>query len=227
MAVADKLGEMAAYATEVQDLLDKEVELLEFTNRPNEGGQSALLATTKTGTPVSPLPDRLADLGPGGWYFCQLVRQNGRVFARPLAKFSPELYFEAKPIERLWVEKTFEREQKKFQTEVAGDVIEWTPLTREVTIHPTGQVELGEFAQYFNGLAFANIGRARGEGAPLLGIAPTTSKNAYRMDGDRVVVPRLDKVLGIKEPRGFVAEWNDERKMLLVYLEGVNPTAKM
>lgn len=228
MALQDKLGQMAAFASEVQDLLDKEVELLEFVNKPNEAGQPVLQATSKTGTQVLPHPERAADVAGGGWFFCHLVRENGRSWARPIVKFTPDLYFEAKPIERLWVEKTFEREQKKFQTEVGGDVIEWTPLTREVTINPNGQVELGEFAQYFTtGLAYANIGKAKGEATPLLGMAPTDSKNAYRMDGDKLVVPRLDKVLGIHEPRGFAAEWNEERKMLLVYLEGVNPTVKM
>ena len=227
MAVADKLAEMAAFASEVQDLLDKEVELLEFTKKTNEAGQTALLATTKTGTTVQPEPTRLGEFGTGGWFFCHIVRLNGQVLAQPLAKFSPELYFEAKPIEQLWVEKTFEREQKKFQTEVGGDVIEWTPLTKEVTIHPNGQVELGEFAQYFQGLAFANIGKAKGEAAPLLGVAPTASKNSYRIENDRLIVPRLDRVLQIREPQTFAAEWNEERKMLLVYLEGVSPAVKL
>ena len=228
MAVTDKLAEMAQFATEVQDILDKEVELLEFSRRKDEAGAETLAATTKTGTLVLPHAQSPADVQQGGWWFCQILRENGRTIARPLIKFKPELYFEAKPIDRLWVEKTFEREQKQFATEVAGDVIEWTPITREVTIQPSGRVELGEFAAHFpTGLAFANIGKAKGEATPLLGIAPSQSKNAFRVENDTLVVPRLDRVLGTKEPRGFAAEWNEERKMLLVYLEGVHPTVKL
>jgi len=99
-------------------------------------------------------------------------------------------------------------EQKKFETEVAGDVIEWSPITRTVMIQPNGRLELGEFAQHFSGLAFANIGKARGEANPLLGVAPSTSKNAFKIEGDQLAVPRLDKVLNLKEPREFSAEWN-------------------
>jgi hypothetical protein len=227
LAVADKLAEMAQFATEVQDVLDKEVELLEFTKRKDDKGVETLAATSKTGTTVLPHTTAAATVAAGGWWFCQLVRENGQTLAKPLSKFSPELYFEAKPIERLWVEKTFEREQKKFETEVEGDVIEWTPITRTVVVQPSGRVELGEFAQHFNGLAFANIGKAKGEPNPLLGIAPTTSKNAFKVESDAVAVPRLDKVLGLKEPKEFPAEWNEQRKMLLVYLEGVNPAVKL
>ena len=50
----------------------------------------------------------------GGWFFCLLKRDAGKLLAVPIAKFTPDIYFEAKPIERLWVEKTFEREQKKW-----------------------------------------------------------------------------------------------------------------
>lgn len=229
MAVADKLAEMAKYATEVQDVLDKEVELLEFAKRKDAKGTEALSALTKTGSVVLPHPQSSNDLSAGGWWFCQIVRENGQSFAKPLIKFTPDLYFEAKPIERLWVEKTFEREQKKFTTEEEeGDVIEWTPITQEITITPSGRIELGEFAQYFTtGMAFANVGKAKGEAAPLLGIAPTTSKNAFKMDKEAVLVPRLEKVLALKEARGFSAEWNENRKMLLVYLEGVNPNIRL
>lgn len=227
MAIADKLAEMAQFASQIQDVLDREVELLEFRKTKDEGGRDVTLATSKTGTQIAPHPTAGNDLNQGGWWFCLLVRENGKAFAKPMAKFSPELYFEAKPIEQLWVEKTFSREQKKFESQVGGDVIEWTPLTREITIQPSGRVELGEFAPYFNGKAFANIGKAKGEAAPLLGIAPTTSTNAYNVEANQLVVPRLDKVLGIKEPKSFAAEWNDERKMLIVYLEGVNPQVKM
>lgn len=216
MALADKLAAMAQYANEVQDVMDKQVELLEFANR--EGG---MIAMTKMGSPVFAHPDHTATFGPGGWWFCLITRDNGRQVATPIAKFAPDLYFEAKPIERLWVEKTFEREQKKFQTEVAGDVIEWTPLVREVVVQPTGRVELGEFSQYFNGRAFANVGKAKGEAAPLLGIAPSQSPNSYKVENNELIVPRLDKILNIREPRSFPAEWNEERKMLLVYLEGI------
>jgi hypothetical protein len=227
VTTADKLAAMAQYASEVQDVLDKEVELLEFAKRKDEQGAEAVTATTKTGTLVLPHPTGVAQVAQGGWWFAQIVRENGKTLAKPLIKFSPELYFEAKPIERLWVEKTFEREQKKFETEVEGDVIEWTPITRTVTIQPSGKVDLGEFAQHFNGLAFANIGKAKGEPNPLLGVAPTTSKNAFKVEGDALAVPRLDKVLGLKEPKEFAAEWNEQRKMLLVYLEGVNPAARL
>jgi hypothetical protein len=214
MAVADKLAAMAQYANEVQDLLDKEVELIEFA----KGGSGK----TKTGTPVAPDAEHASEIGEGGWFFCLLKKDAGRLVAVPISKFTPDIYFEAKPIERLWVEKTFEREQKKFQTEVAGDVIEWTPLVQEITIQPNGRVELGEFSQYFNGRAFANVGKAKGEGAPLLGIAPSQSPNSYKIESNQLIVPRLDKILGIAQPRNFAAEWNEERKMLLVYLEGVN-----
>lgn len=226
MAVADKLAAMAAYANEVQDLMDKEVELIEFGKKSDANGAEQLAGTTKTGSPVLPDPAHAKEIASGGWFFCLLKRDQGKLYAVPIAKFSPELYFEAKPIERLWVEKTFEREQKKFQTEVAGDVIEWTPLTQEITIQPSGRVELGEFAQYFSGRAFANVGKAKGEAAPLLGIAPSQSPNSYKIDSDQLIVPRLDKVLGITQPRTFPAEWNDERKMLLVYLEGINLAQK-
>lgn len=227
MAVADKLEAMAQFATEVQDILDKEVELLEFTKQKDDKGQDVVQAMTKTGTAVLPHASNAAAVAAGGWWFSQIVRENGKTYGKPLIKFSPDLYFEAKPIERLWVEKTFEREQKKFQTEVAGDVIEWTPIVREVTVLPNGKVELGEFSQYFQGLAYANIGKARGEPAPLLGIAPTTSKNAFKIENNQLHVPRLDKVVPLKESRAFAAEWNEERKMLLVYLEGVSPTVKL
>lgn len=216
MALVDKLAAMAQYANEVQDVMDKQVELLEFANR--EGG---MIALTKMGSPVFVHPDHAATFGTGGWWFCAITRDGGKQVATPIAKFAPDLYFEAKPIERLWVEKTFEREQKKFQTEVAGDVIEWTPLIREVVVQPTGRVELGEFSQYFNGRAFANVGKAKGEAAPLLGIAPSQSPNSYKVDNNELIVPRLDKILNIREPRAFPAEWNEERKMLLVYLEGI------
>jgi len=218
---------MAQFASEVQDVLDKEVELLEFTKRKDDHGAESIAATTKTGTLVVPHPTGATTVAQGGWWFSQIVRENGKTLAKPLIKFSPELYFEAKPIERLWVEKTFEREQKKFETEVEGDVIEWTPITRTVTVQPSGKVELGEFAQHFNGLAFANIGKAKGEVNPLLGIAPSTSKNAFKVESDMLAVPRLDKVLGLKESKEFPAEWNEQRKMLLVYLEGVNPNARL
>ncbi len=228
MGVQDKLAEMAQFATQVQEILDKEVELLEFARRKDEKGQEVLSANTKTGTSVLPHPQSPPEVSQGGWWFCQLVRDNGRSLAKPIAKFSPDLYFEAKPIERLWVEKTFEREQKSFTTEEAGDVIEWTPITRSVTILPSGHLDLGEFAPHFpNGLAFANIGKARGESAPLLGVSPTQSTNAFKIQQNRVVVPRLDKVLALKEAREFTAEWNDQRKMLIVYLEGVSPTVKL
>lgn len=220
----EKLAAMAQYASEIREILDKEVELLEFTRK---NGPEQLAATTKTGSLVVPHPSGAAQLGQGGWWFCQLVRDNGKLVAKPILKFSPELYFEARPIERLWVEKTFEREQKQFQTEVAGDVIEWTPISREVMVQPNGRVELGEFAQHFQGLAFANIGKAKGEAAPLLGIAPSASKNAYKVESDQLVVPRLDKVLNLREARAFAAEWNEERKMLIVYLEGVSPGVKL
>ena len=228
MASSDaKLAQMAQYANEVQDILDKEVELLEFAKRKNAQGQEELTATTKTGSVVGPAAGAPAELSQGGWWFCHLVKENGKILAKPIGRFSPDLYFEAKPIERLWVEKTFEREQKKFETEVGGDVIEWTPLTRTVTIQPSGKVELGDFAPHFSGLAFANIGKAKGEANPLLGIAPSTSKNAYKIESDQLAVPRLDKVLGIKEAKEFTAEWNEERKMLLVYLEGVSPSIRL
>ena len=222
MAVADKLAQMAQYANEVQDLMDKEVELPDFSTKEGQ-----LQAATKTGSAVFAHPKHVAAFGAGGWWFSQLTREEGRALAIPIAKFTPDLYFEAKPIERLWVEKTFEREQKKFSTEVAGDVIEWTPLTREVLIQPSGRVELGEFASYFNGKAYANFGKAKGESAPLLGVAPTTSSNAYKIEADQLVVPRLDKILKISEAKSFPAEWNEERKMLLVYLEGVTMTTKV
>lgn len=228
MAVADKLAEMAKYANEVQDIMDKEVELLEFSRRKDEKGVETLSANTKTGSNLLPHPQDAAMVAQGGWWFCHIVRENGKPFARPLIKFSPDLYFEAKPIERLWVEKTFEREQKKFETEVAGDVIEWTPITRTITVQPNGRVELGEFGQHFTtGLAFANIGKAKGEANPLLGVAPTQSKNAFHVENGTLAVPRLDRVLALKEPKEFAAEWNEERKMLLVYLEGVNPAVKL
>lgn len=228
MAVVDKLAKMAQYASEVQEVLDKEVELLEFTKRRNDQGQEVLAATTRTGTPIEGHPTSPPEFHEGGWWFVQVVRENGRTLARPLIRFTPELYFEAKPIERLWVEKTFEREQKTFATDVAGDVIEWTPLTRQIKVLKDGRLELGEFAAYFpQGLAFANIGRARGEAAPLLGVAPTESRNAFKIEQGHLVVPRLSKVLSLTEDREFTAEWNDERKMLLVYLEGVNPALKL
>lgn len=226
-ATPDKLAQMAQFANEVQDVMDREVELLEFTKRKDESGRETVAASTKTGTTVQPHPALAATVAAGGWWFAQIVRENGQILAKPLVRFSPELYFEAKPIERLWVEKTFEREQKKFETEVEGDVIEWTPITRTVLVQPNGKVELGDFAQYFSGLAFANIGKAKGEANPLLGIAPTASKNAFKVDADAVAVPRLDRVLALKEPKEFPAEWNEQRKMLLVYLEGVNPNARL
>lgn len=226
MALQDKLAAMAAYANEVQDIMDKDVELLDFVKRAEQNGGEAIVAMTKTGSTVYPHPQHAKDLSTG-WWFCHLVRDQNKLVAIPIAKFSPDLYFEAKPIERLWVEKTFEREQKKFQTEVAGDVIEWTPLTREVTVHPNGRVELGEFATYFEGQkAMANVGKAKGETSPLLGVAPSASNNAYKIDQDTLIVPRLDRVLKITQPTNFAAEWNDERKMLLVYLEGVTLPAK-
>ncbi|MBI2077005.1 MAG: hypothetical protein HYT80_01355 [Euryarchaeota archaeon] len=226
MGVADKLAAMAQYANEVQDLLDKEVELLDFAKRGDANGQEQLVALTKTGTLVYPKPEHAATFAVGGWWFATLVREGGKIYAVPITKFSPDLYFEAKPIERLWVEKTFEREQKQFTTEVQGDVIEWTPISREITIQPNGRVDLGEFAQHFNGRAFANVGKAKGEAAPLLGIAPTQSPNAYKVESDQLVVPRLDKMVRLTGPTTFPAEWNDERKMLLVYLEGVVLPAK-
>ncbi len=227
MALADKLAAMASYANEVQDIMDKDIELLDFVKRQEQNGSDGIVAMTKTGSTVYPHSQHVGTFGNGGWFFCHLVKEGGRLTGVPIAKFSPDLYFEAKPIERLWVEKTFEREQKKFQTEVGGDVIEWTPLTREITIQPNGRVELGEFATYFSeGRAFANVGKAKGEGAPLLGIAPTTSHNSYKVESDTLIVPRLDKVVRLSEPRSFPAEWNEERKMLLVYLEGVSLPAK-
>lgn len=227
MTVSEKLGEMAKYATEVQELMDKQVELVEFTKK-EENGKTTVFATAKTGTSLLPHPSKVDQVNEGGWWFVHLVKENGQVFGMPLAKFSPDLYFEAKPVERLWVERTFEREQKEFTTQEAEDVIEWTPITREVTVRPDGSVALGEFAQYFGtGLAFANIGKAKGEGAPLLGIAPTDSKNAFKVDKDTLRVPRLQRVLNVSQEASFAAEWNDERKMLIVYLEGVNPQIKM
>lgn len=227
MALADKLAAMASYANEVQDIMDKDVELLDFVKRQEQNGSEGLVAMTKTGSTVYPHPQHAATYASGGWFFCHLVKEGGRILAVPIARFAPDLYFEAKPIERLWVEKTFEREQKQFQTEVAGDVIEWTPITREITIQPTGRVELGEFAQYFTGgRAFANVGKAKGEAAPLLGVAPSTSSNSFKVESDTLIVPRLDKMVRLTEPRRFPAEWNDERKMLLVYLEGVSLPAK-
>ena len=227
MALADKLAAMASYANEVQDIMDKDVELLDFVKRQEQNGSDGIVAMTKTGSTVYPHSQHVGTFGNGGWFFCHLVKEEGRLTGVPIAKFTPDLYFEAKPIERLWVEKTFEREQKKFQTEVGGDVIEWTPLTREITIQPNGRVELGEFATYFSeGRAFANVGKAKGEAAPLLGIAPTTSANSYKVESDTLIVPRLDKVVKLSESRSFPAEWNEERKMLLVYLEGVSLPAK-
>lgn len=227
MALADKLAAMASYANEVQDIMDKDVELLDFVKRQDQNGAEGIVAMTKTGSTVHPHPKHTEAFGAGGWFFCHLVKDGGRLVAVPIAKFAPDLYFEAKPIERLWVEKTFEREQKKFQTEVAGDVIEWTPITRDITIQPNGRVELGEFAVYFEGgRAFANVGKAKGESAPLLGVAPTTSPNSYKVESDTLIVPRLDKVVKLSEPRSFPAEWNEERKMLLVYLEGISLPAK-
>jgi hypothetical protein len=228
MALADKLAAMASYANEVQDIMDKDVELLDFVKRQEQNGSDAIVAMTKTGSTVHPHPQHKDEFGAGGWFFCHLVKDGGRLVGVPISKFTPDLYFEAKPIERLWVEKTFEREQKKFQTEVSGDVIEWTPLTRDVTIQPNGRVELGEFAQYFTGgRAFANVGKAKGEGAPLLGVAPSTSANSYKVEADTLIVPRLDKVLKISHAQSFPAEWNEERKMLLVYLEGVSLPQKV
>jgi hypothetical protein len=206
--------------------MDKEVELLEFGRRPEANGQEIFAASTKTGTSVLPHPAHVGTFGAGGWWFCLITREAGRIYGIPISKFTPDLYFEAKPIERLWVEKTFEREQKKFQTEVAGDVIEWTPLIQEITIQPNGRVDLGDFSQYFSGRAFANVGKAKGEAAPLLGVAPTQSPNAYKVESNQLIVPRLDKILGISQPRNFPAEWNEERKMLLVYLEGVSLPTK-
>jgi hypothetical protein len=227
MALADKLAAMASYANEVQDIMDKDVELLDFQKRQDQGGAEVMSANTKTGSAVQPHPSHVQTIGSGGWFFCHLVKEGGRLVGVPIAKFSPDLYFEAKPIERLWVEKTFEREQKKFQTEEGGDVIEWTPITREITIQPNGRVELGEFAQHFaGGRAFANVGKAKGEGAPLLGVAPSTSANSYKVEADALIVPRLDKIVRLSEPRSFPAEWNEQRKMLLVYLEGVTLPTK-
>lgn len=226
MALPDKLGEMAQFANEVQAVLDREVELLEFTKGPN--GQAAVSAVRRSGAAIQPHPQSVAAVSQGGWFFCQIVKEGDKAFAKPIAPFQPDLYFEARPVERLYVEQAFEREQKHFETEVAGDVIQWTPITRMVTVNPDGRVELGEFAPHFpDHLAFANIGKAKGEAAPLLGVAPATSKNAYKIEGEKLLVPRLDRVLGLTAPAEFAAEWNDERKILIVYLEGVSPKVKL
>jgi hypothetical protein len=221
MAFTDKLAQMAEYAAQVHDVVDKEIELVELPKWTNGQDGSNLTVKTRMGSQVVIQPERAAETRDGGWWFLHIQRADGRNIGLPVGRFTPELYFDAKPVEQLYVEKTFTREQKKFTAEVAGDVIEWQPITQEVTIHPNGRVELGDFTTHFGALAFANIGRAKGETSPLLGVVPTDSKNGFKIVEGHLVVPRLERVVGISEPRRFAAEWNEERKMLIVYLDGV------
>lgn len=161
---------------------------------------------------------RVEEVGDGEWWFVRLDERDKFAIAHPIARFSPEGYFEARPEERGRLVQAVTQPQGLVAppgAERPGPRVEPPADThrKPVLLRAEGTLELRDFAHLFPAEAEVMVDKRRG----IVALRPAEGGRGFPVEGGIVVVRSLAQRVELSgEEQACPAWWDDRRGLLMI-----------